>query len=1231
MGTTQKLRELLDLPEEVKKSDFVVRLTDGVARPAALLQSYAITGDIRNAFDHALTLVRASIRDGQSNASFVHGSFGSGKSHFLAVTSLLLGNESVAWDVPEFHDLRAKHEWVKERRLLRLHLHMLGAKSVEEKVFAEYVQRIGQVHPDAPVPALFEDVGVFESADHYRADVGDATFFSKLNAGKKPGKGFGKLAEAAGWTGQTFDSARGSRDPLERARLFSALARIPALAGVAKGSSNYVPFDAGLGVLARHAKSLGYDAVVLFLDEAVLWLATRASERSFLNNEVVKLAKIVEAQDERREIPIVSFLAQQRDIGEMVGDQLAGVDAQNLRDALKWWQGRFGTITLEDRNLPAIVEKRVVRARDAGARQVLDDAFAKMRSGLGPAWPALLGDIGDEASFRQVYPFSPALVEALVALSHYLQRDRTALKVLMELLVDHLQDFELGRVVPIGDLFDVLAGGEEPMDGTMRERFASARRIYAHELLPLIQARNETGTKEKCQRLRDGHPVSLGCANCQQARCRADNRLAKTLLLAALVPQVPVLHALTASRLVQLNHGTLRSPIPGTEGTQAVSTIRAWAAEVGKVRIGDQADPTVSIVLEGVDLKPVVDAARGYDSPGARRRKLQELLFRKLEIEATGAQVEYERKWRGTQRRGSIVFGNVREMDDFLFKAREGDDFRVVIDFPFDEPGRGPDEDERRLQAWLDGGHESPTVVWLPSFFGEAVQRDLGELVVLDRMLEGDVWKKHLENLRPDDQLRARAELESIASQKRERTLRAVLAAYGLRSADQGELDPSRELERHFHVLMPGFEIRGLAAAKLDGALAASIDELLDQRYPQHPRFPVDKVLTKGRLEKALALFVRVCEADGQRLPLTKDELEALEPATTMGFTTRSEASATFRAQPFQEIDRALLAEGVDAPTVARVRALFDPGRARGLTTEVADFAVVAYAISSSRELRYGGRPMTEPTIGKLQDDAELVKPKLPGQKEWQAALEPAGRLFGVALGGKALNARNLRGLLEQVAKKRGEYSANHAAEIARRLADWSEFFEGEPARLITAKKAVELLSVTETEDAVELVDALATFEARTSASALERHLTTAVKTARALENRLAIGTFRALKESGDAGAAAILDKLKSALQADAINQDLEAVLSTLALDAQRLLDERRRKEPPPGTGGDSGASGDAGDAGDAGETVLETVDQGQVTDLAGLDRALGRIKTALDQEGAKLELAWKVLKEKKG
>src|SRR5690606_22828317 len=148
-----------------------------------------------------------------------------------------------------------------------------------------------------------------------------------------------------------------------------------------------------------------------------------------------------------------------------------------------------------------------------------------------------------------LYPFSTQLVAALVAMSNSLQRERTAIKLLLELLVEHIPDLQLGEVVRVGDLFDVLAGGDDPADGVMRARFNSAKELYKFQFLPVIQEANGTTTPERCQRLRDGHPIRLGCSGCPEKQCRIDNRIIKTLLIAALVPEVDELKNLTVGRL----------------------------------------------------------------------------------------------------------------------------------------------------------------------------------------------------------------------------------------------------------------------------------------------------------------------------------------------------------------------------------------------------------------------------------------------------------------------------------------------------------------------------------------------------------------------------------------------------------------------------------------------------------------------------------------------------------
>ena len=156
-----------------------------------------------------------------------------------------------------------------------------------------------------------------------------------------------------------------------RGRLVGDLVKylFPAYQGVSGGKTeSFLSLDKGLSVISRHAKELGYDALILFLDELILWLASHAADPGFVHREGQKLAKLVESQTPDRPVPIVSFVARQRDLRDLVGKNVPGAEQLNFADALRHWEGRFHTITLEDRNLPVIAEKRVLRPKDEACR-----------------------------------------------------------------------------------------------------------------------------------------------------------------------------------------------------------------------------------------------------------------------------------------------------------------------------------------------------------------------------------------------------------------------------------------------------------------------------------------------------------------------------------------------------------------------------------------------------------------------------------------------------------------------------------------------------------------------------------------------------------------------------------------------------------------------------------------------------------------------------------------------
>ena len=135
------LGELFDLPEHVGANDFILKLTEAIIRPTATVRDYVVTDQLRRCFDDALALVKDAVATRRSTGAYLHGSFGSGKSHFMAMLYLLLSNETCARAKPELADVVAKHEWTTGKKFLLVPYHMIGAETVEERVLGGYLDR----------------------------------------------------------------------------------------------------------------------------------------------------------------------------------------------------------------------------------------------------------------------------------------------------------------------------------------------------------------------------------------------------------------------------------------------------------------------------------------------------------------------------------------------------------------------------------------------------------------------------------------------------------------------------------------------------------------------------------------------------------------------------------------------------------------------------------------------------------------------------------------------------------------------------------------------------------------------------------------------------------------------------------------------------------------------------------------------------------------------------------
>ena len=369
---------------------------------------------------------------------------------------------------------------------------------------------------------------------------------------------------------------------------------------------------------------------------------------------------------------------------------MPGAERLNFGDALKHWEGRFHTITLEDRNLPAIAEKRVLKCKSEAAREELDAAFEQTQKIREAVMNTLLTSEGDREMFRKVYPFSPALVQTLIAVSSVLQRERTALKVMLQLLVDQRDTLQVGDLVPVGDLFDVSptatrrsAGDGDPL----RQRQAA---------LP-PEAAAGAGEAARATRGAGAAPVRRP----KRAAFRNDDRLVKTLLLVGpgAGGRIAAGADRRAARRAQPRHD--QDAHPGPEGPGGAAAVPDLGGERRRDphRRGDQPD----------DLGPALGRRHRERSSGRRAartiRATASAASARCSSSNSGSRARASSSsttnflWRNTERTCVVLFRNIRELPG-LSLENQASDWKLVIDFPFDEAGHGPRDDLSKLQPF---------------------------------------------------------------------------------------------------------------------------------------------------------------------------------------------------------------------------------------------------------------------------------------------------------------------------------------------------------------------------------------------------------------------------------------------------------------------------------------------------------------------------------------------------
>ena len=1153
------LKDLITIPEFVAKGDFVLKLTEGTdpAKVKATLASYVVTPQLAAGFDAALKLVQSALQ-GSSKAAYLHGSFGAGKSHFMAVLNFLLAGNADARSLKELGDVVTKHnEWLTGKKFLMVPFHLIAAKDFESAIFKGYTDYVQKHFPKAPYPALFNSDALLANAKQQCAGMGEEKFFAKLNEGKSGagsgGGGWGELG--ARWDAASFKQAcQAAPTEEQRRRLVSDLVEthFPAM----RATAEFVSIDDGLSIMSAHAQALGFDALILFLDELILWLASHAADVNFVSREAQKLPKLVESQNANRPVPIISFVARQRDLRDLVGQHIAGAEKLGFVDVLSYWEGRFDTIKLEDRNLPVIAEKRILKPQSEAARAQIDQAFAQTKNFREEVMRVLLTTKSNPDDFRKLYPFSPALVETLVAVSSLLQRERTAIKVMVQLLSRQRDTLELGQIIPVGDLFDLISEGDDAFSAGMKAYFDEAKKLYEQKLKPMLETQHGVSFETA---------AALPITEARRTALRNDDRLIKTLLLAALVPEVEALKTMTPQRLAALNHGTIKSFIPGQEAQEVLRKCQEWASHGGllQLREGVGGTQTISIPITGVDLQPILERAEAVDNYGNKVARLKMLVFEALGMpEHQELFFRHAFRWRGTDREAEVCFGNIREISDDQLEAR-GEDWKLVIDYPFDRDGHNLNEDLNRLDAFRAvNATPQRTLCWLPSFLNHEAQKAIGTLVRLEHILSENRFKSFVAHLTEQDQAAAKPLLQNQRDQLHHQLRAQLEALYGLREAQPAYLDAANQLAggEHFQSLCD-LQLRPPVAPNLRDALNGLLSQALEFQNPGHPTFEDETRFTKANVAKVLEVIQHALATTEPSVvvndpPVRKLARQIANPLKLGEMhETRFQLGHHWRGHFAQRQAR----EAGQPVTVAKLRAWLDEPLRLGLPRLAQDLVIRAWAEQTNHSFALGTGPVSAPGLGELPDAMVVREVALPTVGEWSAAEARVKALFGFADTSPLVNANNVAVLCGKV-RARLEELLPGAQWLEAELDKTARRFGLEPRnfpRAQTASEAVVLLqALKHTAGELPFVKVLLTHQLTAQPLVLSHSLTTAGNVRRAVEG-IQWDLFHALPGVTDARAAeanALVAELRDAFSRDEYAVAFPAKSAELVSRAVKLL-----------------------------------------------------------------------------
>jgi hypothetical protein len=484
--------------------------------------------------------------------------------------------------------------------------------------------------------------------------------------------------------------------------------------------------------------------------------------------------------------------------------------------------------------------------------------------------------------------------------------------------------------------------------------------------------------------------------------------------------------------------------------------------------------------------------------------------------------------------------------------------WKLVIDYPFDEPGYSPRDDRAAVQDAARLGEEGQSIIWLPAFLSPTAQDELGKLVLLDHVLSGTQLDAHASHLSAQDRAQAREILRGQRSVVRTNVINSLLAAYGITQQFRDRIDEAHGLDAHLYTLARGLSFRPPVGATFAEALDGVVDQAFTWQYPAHPRFETE--VRPAALRKVWQWVQKAAQAPNNRVEVDRQDREDMRKlAVLLDLGEMGEAHFVLQRKWDGHFARCHARDGVNPLTVQRVRQWLEEPQPRGLTKEAQNLVILTWALENDRSFHlYGATTAVEGGVDRLDDQLEIRAQTLPEESSWNAATTQAAALLGITVSHRS--AQSLALLAKQVDEKIREVQTG-VVLYAQQLDAALPRAGVEPKtseRHATAHAARDLVTSLQGQNPDGVVRALATART-TTATAVGEAIVRGADLARALGQiqwQLVESVASLSREAFGARADAILSALREALRRDEHVVALAPAVQSFNEDGLRLLTE---------------------------------------------------------------------------